>query len=86
MAEGLGHYAAERDRADRRGTSELSMHLKYGTVHPRTVLAAVAGSGVRGEGPERFVTELAWREYYADVLWHRPDSARADLRLSLIHI
>ncbi len=23
--------------------------------------------------------ELAWREFYADVLWHRPDSARAPL-------
>lgn len=24
-------------------------------------------------------TELAWREFYADVLWHHPDSARAPL-------
>ncbi|MCO5310209.1 MAG: DNA photolyase family protein [Austwickia sp.] len=83
VAEGLPTYATDRDRPDLRGTSELSMHLKYGTIHPRTVLAAVAASGVRGEGPERFVTELAWREYYADVLWHRPDSAWADLRGSL---
>ena len=34
----------------------------------------------RGEGARTFVTELAWREFYADVLWHRPDSAWADLR------
>jgi len=30
-------------------------------------------------GAERMRTELAWREFYADVLWHRPDSARAPL-------
>ena len=33
-----------------------------------------------GRGPDRFVTELAWREYYADVLWRRPDSGWEDLR------
>ena len=83
VADGLATYGTDRDRADLRGTSELSMHLKYGTIHPRTILAAVAAAGVRGEGPERFGTELAWREYYADVLWHRPDSAWADLRPGL---
>ena len=29
---------------------------------------------------QAFRTELAWREFYADVLWHRPDSARNNLR------
>lgn len=80
VADGLARYADDRDRADLTGTSELSTHLKYGTIHPRTILAAVAASGVRGDGPDRYVTELAWREYSADVLWHRPDSAWADLR------
>ena len=27
----------------------------------------------------RFTDELAWREFYADVLWHRPESAREAL-------
>jgi deoxyribodipyrimidine photolyase len=31
-------------------------------------------------GRRPFVTELAWREYYADVLWRRPDSGWRDLR------
>ena len=34
-------------------------------------------------GAERFTTELAWREFYADVLWHHPDSAWHDLRPAL---
>ncbi len=29
-----------------------------------------------GEATERYRTELAWREFYADVLYHAPDSAR----------
>jgi deoxyribodipyrimidine photo-lyase len=29
-----------------------------------------------GDAAERYRTELAWREFYADVLYHAPDSAR----------
>ena len=29
-----------------------------------------------GESVRRYVDELAWREFYADVLWHRPETAR----------
>jgi deoxyribodipyrimidine photo-lyase len=84
---GLTSYDADRDRPDLDGTSGLSMHLKYGTVHPRTLLADVARhvgqQDASGAGVRRFVTELCWREFYADVLWHRPDSAWADLRSGL---
>ncbi len=77
----LVDYASERDRPDLDTTSRLSAPLKYGEIHPRTILADIAahGSG-RTTAAETFVTELAWREFYADVLWHRPDSAWHDLR------
>jgi len=70
----LRAYPADRDRPDRPGTSRLSVHLKYGTVHPRTLLADLAG--LPGRGAEAFRRELAWREFYADVLWHQPRAAR----------
>jgi deoxyribodipyrimidine photo-lyase len=73
----LARYGAERDRPDRSSTSRMSEHLKYGEIHPRTLLADL--SGRRGESIQRYVTELCWREFYADVLWHRPDSAWHDL-------
>ncbi|WP_130493597.1 cryptochrome/photolyase family protein [Motilibacter rhizosphaerae] len=69
----LPAYAGARDRPDKPGTSALSVHLKYGEVHPRTLLAGLAD--VPGEGAERFRSELCWRDFYADVLWNRPDSA-----------
>ena len=75
----LRPYADGRNRPDRPATSRLSVHLKYGTVHPRTLLADL---GEDGPGAETFRKELAWREFYADVLWHRPDSARACLNVS----
>ena len=78
---GLTAYAIERDHPGTDGTSRLSPHLKLGTVHPRTLLSDLAGR--RGERTETFADELAWREFYADVLWHNPSSAWKDLRSSL---
>ncbi|TDT31318.1 cryptochrome/photolyase family protein [Naumannella halotolerans] len=80
---GIGNYDQNRDRADLRGTSELSMHLKYGTIHPRTILHAL--SEHRGDAPDvdRFSAEIAWREFYADVLFHNPRSAWGDLKPAL---
>lgn len=83
-AEDLAGYATARDRPDLDRTSRMSTALKYGEIHPRTLLADL-GAGAHGIGAseddvERFVAELAWREFYADVLWHDPRSAWHDLR------
>ena len=78
LDDGAADYSATRDRPDQPGTSRMSVYLKYGAVHPRTLLADLAGP--LGEGAETLRTELAWREFYADVLYHRPDSARRELR------
>ena len=69
---GLASYADLRDRADLAGTSGLSMHLKWGEIHPRTLLADLGDT----RGHEVFRKEIAWREFYADVLHHTPGSAR----------
>lgn len=78
---GLDDYADMRDRPDLAGTSQLSAHLKYGEIHPRTLLADLAGR--RSKGATTFRNELAWREFYADVLWHSPSSASEYLKPEL---
>jgi deoxyribodipyrimidine photo-lyase len=70
-------YRTDRERPDLDRTSRLSVHLKWGEIHPRTLLAGV---DARAEGPRAYRSELAWREFYADVLWHRPESARSYYR------
>ena len=79
--ERLGDYADGRNRPDLRGTSQLSPYLKVGALHPRTVLADLAGQ--RGRDPQVYAAELAWREFYADVLHEEPRSAWHDLRPEL---
>ena len=50
------------------GTSRLSAHLKFGEIHPRTLLAPLGDS----DGEVTFRKEIAWREFYADVLANYP--------------
>ena len=81
LADGVADYGERRDRPDWDGTSRLSEALKFGEIHPRTLLADLAASpAAASPGAATFVTELAWREFYADVLWHQPTSAWNDLR------
>ena len=42
LDEGIEDYAERRDRPDLFGTSQLSASLKYGEIHPRTLLADLA--------------------------------------------
>jgi deoxyribodipyrimidine photo-lyase len=74
---GIDRYSERRDRPDLDHTSRMSVHLKWGTIHPRTLLADLAPRD------EVYRKELAWREFYADVLHHRPDSAREYYRPEL---
>ncbi len=68
-------YDAARDRPGIDGTSRMSPYLKWGIVHPRQLLARLGNS--RGE--DTFRKEIAWRDFYADVLFQQPESARQAL-------
>jgi deoxyribodipyrimidine photo-lyase len=72
LADRVDAYDGDRDRPDRPGTSRMSVHLKWGCVHPRTLLADLAGRGSAGAASYR--RELAWREFYADTVFHLPAS------------
>ncbi len=79
--ERLTGYAEGRNLPGAVGTSRMSAYLKYGCIHPRTLVADLAGEA--GESARRYTDELAWRDFYADVLWHRPESAREYLKPEL---
>ena len=71
-------YDSTRDDPGADRTSRLSAYLKLGVVHPRQLLHEIAGT--KGKGAHTWETEIAWREFYADVLHHQPASAWSDLR------
>jgi deoxyribodipyrimidine photo-lyase len=65
---GLFDYSENRNRADLSGTSKLSHALAHGEIHPRTLLADLRDT----PGHNVFRKEIAWREFYADVLLRNP--------------
>ena len=65
---GLDNYDEGRNLAGIDGTSKLSAHLKWGEIHPRTLLAPLGES----KAHDTFRKEIAWREFYADVLFNNP--------------
>jgi deoxyribodipyrimidine photo-lyase len=75
----VNDYANGRDLPAAEATSRLSPYLKYGCIHPRTILAKLP----TGKGASTFQNEICWREFYADVLSRAPQSAREDLTGSL---
>ncbi|MDF2979551.1 MAG: Deoxyribodipyrimidine photo-lyase [Actinomycetospora sp.] len=71
--EHLDDYDEMRNRPDKPATSRMSVYLKYGVIHPRTLLG---GIGTSGKGAESYRNELCFRDFYASVLWFWPRSAR----------
>ena len=71
-------YATDRDYPAREGTSRLSVDLKWGTIGVREVWAATEDAMATADGTdeedavEEFQSQLAWREFYAQVLWANP--------------
>ncbi len=79
-SEALDGYATGRDRLDLHGTSRLGADLRFGLLSPIEVAERCAGPG---EGRGRFLDELAWRDFYAHLLWHEPRAAHQAYRVEL---
>ncbi|MEN2983114.1 MAG: deoxyribodipyrimidine photo-lyase [Thermus sp.] len=70
LQEGLGHYAARRDRLDGQGGSRLSPYFTLGVLSPRQAAWAALQAG--GEGARKWVAELLWRDFSYHLLYHFP--------------
>jgi deoxyribodipyrimidine photo-lyase len=76
LGDDLDQYDSTRNTPGRPGTSRMSPYLRWGQVHSRQLLADLGDARSHAV----FRSELAWREFYADVLFHDPDSARRNLQ------
>ncbi|WP_066416316.1 cryptochrome/photolyase family protein [Halorubrum aethiopicum] len=81
LVEDVFAYEDDRDHPAREGTSRLSAFLKYGEIGIREVYAAteeaMAAAADRPEDDaegsvEEFRAQLAWGEFYTQVLFHNP--------------
>ena len=63
----LGEYDKERDYPAKDATSHLGLHLRFGTVSIREVVREA-----QAQNASKWLSELAWREFYMMILWHFP--------------
>jgi deoxyribodipyrimidine photo-lyase len=75
-ADGLETYASGRDDLGAGQVSRLSPYLHLGCLSPRTVVAELSGR----PGSEAFIRQLAWRDFFHQVLAARPDASWRDYR------
>jgi deoxyribodipyrimidine photo-lyase len=79
-ASDIYRYGERRDYPADDATSRLSPHFHFGTVGIREVHAATrearadASGEAERESVREFQDQLAWREFYAQVLWANPDT------------
>jgi deoxyribodipyrimidine photo-lyase len=69
----MDDYDATRDFPARPGPSHLGIHLRFGTLSIRR-LVALATQRVEGgsRGAQTWLSELIWRDFYHQVLHHHP--------------
>ncbi len=71
----INGYSDNRNRPDLNGTSKLSIPLRFGEIHPRTILIELNDT----KDHDTFRKEICWREFYAEVLATAPESETKSL-------
>lgn len=64
-------YTQQRDYPGIESTTRLSVHLRFGTVSIRQLVALAK------QANETWLNELIWREFYHMILWHFPNVEKA---------
>ncbi len=68
LMEVIDNYEETRDIPSVKGTSRLSLALRFGTI-------SIRGLGrVATKTNEKFLNELIWRDFYQAILYHFPES------------
>lgn len=70
----ISNYDKTRDIPGIEGTSHLGLHLRFGTLSIRKLLAYALDRN------QTYVGELIWRDFYHQILWHFPYVAKGAFR------
>lgn len=75
----LANYRQARDLPAVSATSRLSPHLAFGEISPRQIWRTATTRGMSAAS-EKFLTELGWREFSYNLLFHHGDLGRRNFR------
>ena len=77
-------YRQARDYPALRGVSYLSVHLRFGTISIRTLVAAALAQS--DDGGRAWLDELIWRDFYFSILYQFPHVVAHAFRRELEHL
>lgn len=84
MAGPIAGYADGRNIPSQASTSRLSPHLRFGEISPHQVWRAAQHAAEAGQAPvdqvQKFLSEIAWRDFSYHLLYHDPDMGRLSWR------
>jgi deoxyribodipyrimidine photo-lyase len=80
--ERIGDYKEARDFPAVKGVSYLSVHNRFGTISIRELASIAYAETLRKKniGAETWLSELIWRDFYFQILYHHPHVARSAFR------
>lgn len=83
LEETVADYPKGRDFPAKTLTSRLSPHLRFGEISPRAIWHRVKtfahAHHAKAEAAEKFLSELAWRDFNYHQLYHREDIAKVSM-------
>ena len=75
----IKHYDHSRNFPAKRGVSYLSTHFRFGTISVKKVVHLIftkiqecKQNGIDTEGIQSWLSELIWRDFYMQILFHFP--------------
>lgn len=77
----LSDYNEDRDYPALDATTHIGLHLRFGTLSIREVVREAMA-----QNAHKWISELAWREFYMMILWHFPHSATHAFKPAYDHI
>ena len=80
LSENIGGYAERRNLPAEPATSRLSPHLRWGEISPARIVAETQAAEIKTIDGDKFLSELGWREFSYQLLYHNPELAETCLQ------
>jgi deoxyribodipyrimidine photo-lyase len=80
LTQNISGYAERRNLPSEPATSRLSPHLRWGEISPARIVAETENAKIIGEDGEKFLSELGWREFSYQLLYHNPNLPKTCLQ------
>ena len=73
LTQNISGYAERRNLPAEPATSRLSPHLRWGEISPARIVAETEQANISSDDGDKFLSELGWREFSYQLLYHNPD-------------